>query len=162
MQIEEIKSLFIKYKEHELDGRYITNEHIKPLLHKIDDSVDVEVIGSSVLGKPIYALTIGHGPKKVLMWSQMHGNESTTTKSLFDLLNTLLAKEVDLSHILETCTIRIIPILNPDGAALYSQRVSNLNKKQSNIEVHVVKVLVSFPINADNVLHCFYCSNALL
>lgn len=157
MQIEEIKSLFIKYKEHELDGRYITNEHIKPLLHKIDDSVDVEVIGSSVLGKPIYALTIGHGPKKVLMWSQMHGNESTTTKSLFDLLNTLLAKEVDLSHILETCTIRIIPILNPDGAAVYTRINANevdLNRDAQNLTQPESKVL-RLVFDTFNPLFCY-------
>ena len=39
-------------------------------------------LGSSENNVPIYSLKIGTGKKKILLWSQMHGNESTGTKSI--------------------------------------------------------------------------------
>ncbi|MFY0714735.1 peptidase M14 [Seonamhaeicola sp. NFXS20] len=130
MQTEQIKSLFINNKENTLFGRYITNNHIEPLLKNLKNYCKVETIGYSVLNKPIYGIEIGAGPKKVLMWSQMHGNESTTTKALFDLLNSLKEAEIGLTHILKHCTLYIIPILNPDGAEVYTR--VNANKVDLN------------------------------
>ena len=82
-------------------------------------------LGSSVLGKPIHSLTVGNGSKKILMWSQMHGNESTTTKAIFDLLNFLNESSEVAEMILNACTICIIPMLNPDGATEYTRENAN-------------------------------------
>ena len=64
--------------------------HIEPLL----SAYNTIVIGHSEAGLPIHRIRIGTGKTKVLMWSQMHGNESTTTKSVFDLLRYLQSEEV--------------------------------------------------------------------
>ncbi|MFV9550996.1 M14 family zinc carboxypeptidase [Algibacter sp. PT7-4] len=136
MQLNHIKDLFIKHKESSLSHRYITNKSIEPLLKKISKLVTVEVVGESVLKSPIYGLRIGKGKKRVLMWSQMHGNESTTTKALFDLLKALLSKTSGLDYILEACTLYIIPILNPDGALAYTRINANkvdLNRDAQNL-----------------------------
>ena len=125
MNKEYIKSLFSKHKENSLYHRYITNKNIEPLLNKFDGFFDIQTIGSSVLSQPIYSIKVGKGPKKILMWSQMHGNESTTTKAIFDLLNTFSDSESGLNHILEACTLYIIPILNPDGANAYTRLNAN-------------------------------------
>ena len=125
MKLQQIQSLFSDHKETSLFGRYITNNHIKPLLEKLKDKLVIEIIGTSVLGDSIYGLKIGRGKKRILMWSQMHGNESTTTKAIFDLLNTLLDKNSNLDSILGTCTLYIIPILNPDGAKAYTRLNAN-------------------------------------
>ncbi|MFI1771294.1 M14 family metallopeptidase [Thalassobellus citreus] len=130
MKAEDIKTLFLDHKEASLYGRYITNEHISSLLKNLSNNVTVETIGKSVLNDSIYGLKIGNGDKRILMWSQMHGNESTTTKALFDLLNTLLDIKSTLEYILETCTLYIIPILNPDGAKAYTR--INANKVDLN------------------------------
>lgn len=135
MKVDIIKSLFLKHKESSLSHRYITNNHIKPLLKNLEKNITVEVIGESVLKESIYGLKIGHGDKRILMWSQMHGNESTTTKAIFDLLNTLLDQEAGLNTILENCTLYIIPILNPDGAKAYKRINANevdLNRDAQN------------------------------
>lgn len=71
---------------------------------------DFTSIGESVNNNPIYRLAIGTGKTKVLMWSQMHGNESTTTRSLFYLVDWFLK-----SDLLEKYQLYIIPVLNPDG-----------------------------------------------
>ncbi len=122
------------HKEAALFGRYITNTSIKPLLDKLSTDAKVSVLGWSVNKQPIYAINIGSGSKKILMWSQMHGNESTTTKALFDLLNTL--KSPSFKPILSNCTLCIIPILNPDGALLYTRLNANgvdLNRDAQNL-----------------------------
>ena len=80
-------NLFSQNLEIHLKGRYITLSDIEPLLLKNNSDNQVQIIGKSVLGKPIYKYELGTGKTKVLLWSQMHGNESTTTKALFDFLN---------------------------------------------------------------------------
>jgi len=146
MKLDIIKSLFLKHKEPTLSHRYITNNHIKSLLKNFEEKINVEVIGESVLKESIYGLQIGHGEKRILMWSQMHGNESTTTKAAFDLLNTLLDTNSGLNAILENCTLYIIPILNPDGAAAYTRINANqvdLNRDAQNLTQPESKVLRS-------------------
>uniref|UniRef100_UPI0040471ED6 M14 family metallopeptidase n=1 Tax=Mariniflexile sp. TaxID=1979402 RepID=UPI0040471ED6 len=117
--------MFSQYKETRLNHRYITNSHIEPLLKKFGNNLLIETIGRSVLDLPIYGIKIGNGDKRILMWSQMHGNESTTTKAIFDLLNTLLGNDSGAKNILEACTLYIIPILNPDGARAYTRLNAN-------------------------------------
>lgn len=82
-------------------------------------------IGESVNGQPVKKVTLGNGEKKVLMWSQMHGNESTTTKAVLDLVNFLISEEPVSDVILNNCTLHIIPILNPDGAEKYTRANAN-------------------------------------
>ena len=103
--------------EHQLSGRYICNAHIEPLLSAYNSIV----IGHSEAGLPIHRICIGTGNIKLLMWSQMHGNESTTTKSVFDLLR-YLQSDKDLLELLQ---LSIIPILNPDGAKSYTRFNAN-------------------------------------
>ncbi|WP_303317720.1 M14 metallopeptidase family protein [Flavivirga abyssicola] len=144
MQVEEIKSLFLKHKETNLSHRYITNKHIEPLLNNLKEYIAMETIGKSVLNKPIYGFKVGEGKKRILMWSQMHGNESTTTKALFDLLNTLLVSDTSCKNILEACTLYIIPILNPDGAEAYMRINANkvdLNRDAQNLSQPESKIL---------------------
>ncbi|MFI1743906.1 M14 family metallopeptidase [Thalassobellus sediminis] len=144
MKVEDIKSLYLTHKEARLRGRYITNNDISYLLKNISADVKIETIGKSVLNDSIYGLKIGHGNKRILMWSQMHGNESTTTKALFDLLNTLLDKTANLEYILEACTLYIIPILSPDGAKAYTRINANavdLNRDAQDLSQPESKVL---------------------
>lgn len=146
MPIEYIKSQFLKYKEDSLKHRYITNAHIEPLLKKYSSHLNINAIRKSVLGNPIYSIKIGSGHKKILMWSQMHGNESTTTKAVFDLINTLVSKNTDAKSILKTCTLYIIPILNPDGAYSYTRVNANkidLNRDAQNLSQPESKILRS-------------------
>lgn len=136
MQLEEIKSTFLKYKETSLFHRYITNNHIEPLIKNLSKFIKINEIGKSVLKVPIYSLQIGDGNKRILMWSQMHGNESTTTKAIFDLLNALISNDEYALKILEKCSITIIPILNPDGAKAYTRINANevdLNRDAQNL-----------------------------
>ena len=86
--------------------------------------VRVETIGESFLGKSIRLLSVGHGPKSILLWSQMHGDEPSATPALLDLGDYLSrhATDPDVHRILNTFTLRMIPMLNPDGASRYDRR----------------------------------------
>ena len=110
-----------QYKANSLFGRYITLHDIEPLLSKFSTSV----IGKSVLGKPIYKYIVGTGKIKVFMWSQMHGNESTTTKALFDFFNVIHSDEEIGSQLLQNFTFCFLPMVNPDGAELYTRENAN-------------------------------------
>lgn len=129
-------SIFQEYKEQSISGRYITNKHIEPLFKKLSNLFTVNAIGESVLQKPIYSVRIGTGKIKILMWSQMHGNESTTTKALLDIFNFLESDSEIAKKIKENCTLLCIPILNPDGAELYTRENANeidLNRDAINM-----------------------------
>ncbi|MEO8501756.1 MAG: M14 family zinc carboxypeptidase, partial [Vicinamibacteria bacterium] len=87
-------------------------------------SVTVETVGASFLGKEIRMVSIGRGPKSILLWSQMHGDEPSATPALLDLADFLAgqAGHPDTARILDAFTLHMIPMLNPDGAAWYERR----------------------------------------
>ncbi|TPV33348.1 DUF2817 domain-containing protein [Paucihalobacter ruber] len=124
MDIEDIQMWFNTNRENTLFHRYINLQKIGPLINKVSTNFEIKVIGHSVERRPIYGLKIGIGSNKILMWSQMHGNESTTTKALFDLVNSIL-NEPNLKWIQDELSLFIIPMLNPDGAEQYTRVNAN-------------------------------------
>jgi hypothetical protein len=139
-----LEQLFIQNKEDLIKGRYLTLDSITPLLERNNIKKNVKIIGESVLGEPIYSYQVGTGKTNIFLWSQMHGNESTTTKALFDFIN-LLNSETDLAkQLLDAFTFYCIPILNPDGAKLYTRANANevdLNRDSQNLTQPESKVL---------------------
>ena len=130
------EKLFSQFKETNLFGRYITLKDIEPLLDKFNINNEVQIIGHSVLGKPIYKYQLGTGSVRILLWSQMHGNESTTTKALFDFLNLLKSSSDLADKMLSEFTFCCLPMLNPDGALLYTRE--NANKVDLNRDSQVL------------------------
>jgi len=82
-----------------------------------------EQIGISLLGRPIRSVTFGQGPTRVLLWSQMHGDESTASMSLADIFRFLVEAPGDplRQRLGERLTIVFIPMLNPDGAEVFQR-----------------------------------------
>ena len=87
-------------------------------------SVSSRVAGQSAEGRDIRHLTYGSGPTPVLLWSQMHGNESTASMSLADIVRFFHEQpEHPLAQrVAEATTIHMIPMLNPDGAERFTRR----------------------------------------
>lgn len=112
--------------QQSISGRYITNEHILPFLESLPQSFHLKIEGKSVKNQNIYSVKVGTGKTKVYMWSQMHGNEATTTKAVIDLLAYLTTDSEEVKNILNHFCLYIIPILNPDGAAAYTRVNANL------------------------------------
>lgn len=83
----------------------------------------IEQIGESVLGRPIRSVTFGDGPTTVLLWSQMHGDESTATMALADIFRFFAEATSDplRERLRRSLTLVFIPMLNPDGAELFQR-----------------------------------------
>ncbi len=125
LSIIDLEKLYQQQKETLLFGKWIIFKNIEPLILELS-TVQVNQIGTSEKNVPIYKLQLGTGKRKILIWSQMHGNESTGTKALFDMLNCFENESADfLKEILDNCTIQIIPMLNPDGALAYTRVNAN-------------------------------------
>jgi hypothetical protein len=86
--------------------------------------VSVTEIGRSLQGREIRAVTFGSGPTRVLLWSQMHGDESTATMSLVDIIHFFADGGDDPLRALirERLSVIMIPMLNPDGAERFQRR----------------------------------------
>ncbi|MDR6968456.1 hypothetical protein J2X31_002479 [Flavobacterium arsenatis] len=138
------EKIFSQNKEKKIKGRYITLDDIEPLLKKLNRENQLQIIGKSVLENPIYSYQIGTGKIKILLWSQMHGNESTTTKALIDFLNFLNSESEVANQLLGFFTFYSIPMLNPDGAKLYTRENANkvdLNRDSQNLTQPESKIL---------------------
>lgn len=142
------KVLFDKNKEHLLKGRYITLDHCLPILDKLSSSpwVSIRIEGSSVFNKPIHSVSIGTGSIKIFLWSQMHGNESTTTKATYDLMNFLVSNDDFAIQCRSRYQFLIVPMLNPDGANLFTRENANhidLNRDFLDLSQPESKLLMS-------------------
>jgi hypothetical protein len=117
--------LYNKYREVKLEGLWIHYKHLLPLYTALNKTViNNKIIGYSKNKLPIHQISLGRGQIKILLWSQMHGDESTATKVIFDLINYLSSGNQDdknLVNLLNNCTLIFVPLLNPDGAFLYTR-----------------------------------------
>lgn len=98
-------------------------EHLKALQARFPDQLRLEKAGESVEGRDIFLVSIGRGVRRVMLWSQMHGNEPTATSALLDIIAYLLQQQDQpfVRELLDGVTLYAIPMLNPDGAE-YDQR----------------------------------------
>lgn len=108
-----------------LQGRYLNANTIQKLLITYKPYENTSFKGRSVLGVSIPVYQFGTGALKVLMWSQMHGNETTTTKALLDFMAFLRANNPQSQHLLSLVTLVLVPVLNPDGATAYTRVNAN-------------------------------------
>ena len=111
----------MRYRVEGLDDRRFTHGQywraLGPALES--DRIGLSRLGESLEGRAINAVTLGSGPVTVLLWSQMHGDESTASMSLADLVNWFAsapAADTLRQTLADRLTITMIPMLNPDGA----------------------------------------------
>ena len=114
-----------RFKEANISEKRVIYDQIKPLIDNLPTGMfTVETLGESTLKTPIRLLKFGQGARRILIWTQMHGNESTGTKALFDVINylkDLINDNREVENLLNSCTIWVIPMLNPDGADLFTR-----------------------------------------
>jgi len=138
------------YKEPALRNRLFKHSDLLPLLKKHVDRALLhdEVISTSVNGHTIHHLSTGNGKIKVLLWSQMHGDESTATMALFDLFNFLSANDQYnpvRKRLLDQLELHFIPMLNPDGAQIWTRRNAmniDLNRDAQNLATPEARALM--------------------
>ena len=123
---DELFQKYEDYKEEGLDKRRIKFSDIAPLIkeYKENSNFMVNQVGQSIEGRPLYLLSIGRGETDVFLWSQMHGDESTATRALFDIFNFFTSEgfSEEKQKILSELKIHFLPMLNPDGAEVFERR----------------------------------------
>lgn len=108
-----------------LDDRRFDHETYWTVLSPfLGDAVSWYVAGESGEGREIRHLTYGHGATQVLLWSQMHGDESTASMSLADIVRFFNdSPDHPLARrIADGAIVHMIPMLNPDGAQRFQRR----------------------------------------
>jgi predicted deacylase len=83
-----------------------------------------EDVGRSVEGRPLRHVSWGQGSTRVLLWSQMHGDESTASMAIADLFRYLGDSPDDplVQRLRQATTLDFLPVMNPDGAARFQRR----------------------------------------
>ena len=160
IDIAEINAWYALNYEKGIQSRRVTLDQIKPYLAGLDLPFDIIKIGESFESRDIYKLQFGTGPKKVLLWTQMHGNESTGTKAFLDLIKIFMYPgnfEWLSDLILKECTVHCIPILNPDGAQSYTRvNAQNIDLNRDVIDLKAPEsVLLQKMLRQIDPSYCF-------
>lgn len=124
MQTTNILNNYPQFINSEFTGRFIKHTQVTECLSQLPDCFEQSCAGTSFQGRSINLVKWGNGPVKVFLWSQMHGDEATGTIALFDLFNYLSGTH-DLEFVeslRQQCTLYILPMVNPDGAAQFTRR----------------------------------------
>jgi Predicted carboxypeptidase len=114
--------------------------------HGDSSRIFFERVGTSVEGRSINMVSMGTGPVRVLLWSQMHGDEPTATAALFDVFEYFQRHRTDpaVRRMLSSLTLYVIPMLNPDGAERFQRRNAqgiDINRDALNLQTSEGQVL---------------------
>ncbi|MES2734042.1 MAG: M14 family zinc carboxypeptidase [Bacteroidota bacterium] len=138
-----------RFKEKSLKNRRFKHHDIVPLVEKLrgNSLFEVKKAGLSTQGRDIYLVKVGTGKTKVLLWSQMHGDEPTATMAIMDMFNFFGQKgEMDglRRQLLDNLTLYFIPMLNPDGAEVYERRTAlgvDMNREARSLQAPEAQLL---------------------
>ena len=120
LNIQILEQNYPSFRQEGFDRKWLNHQRL--LDYFATTSFPKKEIGKSFLGNSIYKLSFGNGKKRILIWSQMHGNESSGTRAMFDVLNFLQSEDSIAKTILNEITLDFIPMLNPDGANVNTRR----------------------------------------
>ncbi|SEF57885.1 Zinc carboxypeptidase [Halpernia humi] len=108
----------------------------------------ISEVGSSTLHQPIFKFSFGTGKLRIAAWSQMHGNESTATLAMLDLLYSIEQDRKLKLELENQISLDFIFMLNPDGSEKWTRRNAldiDLNRdfnQESSLEIKILKQLI--------------------
>lgn len=109
---------------------------------------ELSIIGRSVLGRPITALKVGEGQKKVFFNATHHANEWITTPMLLKYIEQYLKSKAGLENSIENAnelfsatTLYAVPMINPDGTDL----VTGALLKDSEVYLDALQYAGNYP-----------------
>lgn len=132
-QAQFVDDLFTNYSKYKIEQLQQRRFDAKTYFQIIDslvtaggEMIEKKKLGESFKGFPISLYKIGNGKIKVLLWSQMHGDEATASHAILDIFNFFIqhknCTDKECESILDQCTLLFIPLLNPDGARKFERR----------------------------------------
>ena len=132
----------VLYNSYLLRQNLILLNHTYPFLN-------IQVVGNSVLGKPIYVVKLGKGPNKVFYSGSIHANEWITSVLLMKFIENYCNAYVSNSslygypirQLFSSTSIYIMPMVNPDGVDL----VNGYMNRNSTAYQNAVSISNRFP-----------------
>ena len=132
----------VLYNSYLLRQNLILLNHTFPFLN-------VQVVGNSVLGKPIYVVKLGNGPNKVFYSGSIHANEWITSvllmKFIEDYCNAYITNGslygYSIRNLFNSTSIYIMPMVNPEGVDL----VNGYMNRNSTAYQNAVSISNRFP-----------------
>ncbi|WP_144555451.1 M14 family zinc carboxypeptidase [Bacillus sp. X1(2014)] len=102
----------------------MSNEQLEAKLKQMEQAskgrMKLEQYGTSNDGNPLYVAKLGDNApnkKRVLIYTQIHGNEPLGTEAAVELIQKLSAGGQEADKILDKVSIWFAPRINPDGTA---------------------------------------------
>lgn len=149
MDFNQLFTDYEKFRENKLNSDRIVHTDVVNLVRSISQNklFKIEELGKSVEKREIFSIVFGNGKIKVLVWSQMHGDEPTATAALFDLLNFFISSDSFngfRENLLSKITFHFIPMVNPDGAERFQRENAfniDLNRDTLRLESPESKIL---------------------
>lgn len=148
MIYQKLFDTYINYLEPSLQKRRFKHQDIGGLINALP--FEKEIVGLSFEEREIYKIKVGQGERKILLWSQMHGNEATATMAIFDILNFLKPQNDEFqdfrNEILNKLDLHFVPMLNPDGAERFIRRTAqgiDMNRDAVALQCPESKILKS-------------------
>ena len=115
----------VLYNSYLLRQNLILLNHTYPFLN-------IQVVGNSILGKPIYVIKLGNGPNKVFYSGSIHANEWITSVLLMKFIENYCDAYVtdsslfgySIKQLFNSTSIYIMPMVNPDGVDLVNGNIN--------------------------------------
>ena len=114
--------------------------------------LNVQNVGTSVLGKPIYVVKLGRGTKKVFYSASIHANEWITTPVLMKFIEDYCISYVNRSslygysirNLFNSASIYIMPMVNPDGVDLVTGNIQ-ISSPSYQKALHIANIFPEIP-----------------
>ena len=127
---------------------FILRQNLNSLVRKFP-FINLQVVGNSVLGTPLYVVRLGVGKKKVFYSASFHANEWITSvllmKFIEDYCNSYINNSslygYSIRNLFNTVSIYLMPMVNPDGVDLVTGAID----PNSPIYKSFLSIANSFP-----------------
>ena len=122
----------------------VTSARVTEYLRALSEAypfLETQTLASTAFGRPIQAVTIGDGPRRVLYSAAHHANEWLTAAVLLKFIEDYaraLQDDAEIGGIrarqlYQDTAVSLVPLVNPDGVDLVTGAVSEQEREQARL-----------------------------
>ena len=120
----------------------MTAQRSAQILQTLSDAypfLQTELLARTAFGRPIYAASLGRGPRRVLYSAAHHANEWLTATVLLKFIedyaealqNDGTIGGVNARELFESATVFLVPVVNPDGVDLVTGAATEEEREEA-------------------------------